>query len=153
MDNQPPKKTKLKRWLIILSLVLVGLPWGVGTYIDWKPRFGPSELGNVRNDTVRVSIIRLIASPENYEGKCVQVTGFLRIEFEGNALYLAETDYRHRIGKNGLWVDASDERLRELSNFSGHYVLIEGVFEPDDTGHMGAFSGAIRDVNRCRLVW
>ena len=35
-----------------------------------------------------VSLIRLIANPEKYHGKKIQVTGYINLEFEGDAIYL-----------------------------------------------------------------
>ena len=34
---------------------------------------------------VSVSVIQLIATPDRFDGKRVQVIGFLKFEFEGNA--------------------------------------------------------------------
>ena len=58
--------------------------------------------GQIRNDTIdetelkplqlldikeNISLIRLIATPEKYDGKRIQVIGYLHIEFEGTAIY------------------------------------------------------------------
>ncbi len=56
-----------------------------------------------------ISLIRLIATPERYDGKVIQVEGFLNLEFEGNAIYLHKEDYENSLCKNGFWVDFSDE--------------------------------------------
>jgi hypothetical protein len=40
-----------------------------------------------------------------FDGKLVRVIGFLRLEFEGNVLYLHREDYIHSILGNGVWVD------------------------------------------------
>ena len=49
-----------------------------------------------------VSLVQLIASPAEYDGNVVAVIGFLRLEFEGNELYLGRDDYRYAVTKNGL---------------------------------------------------
>jgi hypothetical protein len=49
-----------------------------------------------------VSLVRLMATPEKYDGKAVQVVGFLRLEFEGNGLYLHQEDYEHGITKRRM---------------------------------------------------
>src|SRR6185295_1411546 len=40
-----------------------------------------------------ISIVRLLGAPEQYDGKKVQITGFMNLEFEGNAIYLSKADY------------------------------------------------------------
>src|SRR5262245_12174969 len=84
---------------------------------------------------IDVSIIRLIAAPEAYANKVVRVIGYLNIEFECNAIYVHEQDFRHDISQNGLWVRAPGEMSKELAKLSGRYVLIEGVFDPTVKGH------------------
>ncbi len=44
----------------------------------------PFDLGIYEN----TSLIRLIATPEKYDGKTIQVIGYLHLEFEGDAIYL-----------------------------------------------------------------
>ena len=51
-----------------------------------------------------VSLIQLISTPKAFDGADVQVIGFLRLEFEGNALYLHKEDFEQRISKNSVWV-------------------------------------------------
>jgi hypothetical protein len=84
------------------------------------------------NSADHVSIVQLIANPERYDGKRVQFIGFLRIEFEGTAVYLHREDYEWGIGKNALWIniptgmsqhttgiwDYSAARLRMSSGFN-----------------------------------
>ena len=105
----------------------------------------------VAQDAVDVSLIQLIATPEKYHGKRVRLEGFLRLEFEGNAIYLHREDYEHRIAKNGLWVDATKEMYKDRKKMDLHYVLIEGVFNAKSHGHMGLFSGEIEKINRSML--
>jgi hypothetical protein len=101
---------------------------------------------------LRVSMIRLIANPERYHGKPVRVEGFLTVGFEDNAIYLSREDAGYLITKNGLWVTILDEDWERLGKdprkFKDSYVLIEGVFDKDSLGHLGAFSGSIREVWR-----
>ena len=56
-----------------------------------------------------VSLIQLIANPEKYDGKQVQVVGFLRLEFEGNALYLHEDDYTNNLYGNAVGIGVTKE--------------------------------------------
>ena len=52
-----------------------------------------------------VSLVKLIANPEKYNGKRIQVIGYLHLEFEGNAIYLHEEDFKRRISANSFWVE------------------------------------------------
>jgi hypothetical protein len=81
---------KTWRRLLAFSVIAVLLAGSAGSI--------SASLGN------SVSIVQLIATPEKYDGKVVQVMGFLRLEFEGNAIYLHEDDYTHAIYKNGLMI-------------------------------------------------
>jgi hypothetical protein len=62
------------------------------------------------------SLIELIANPTKFDGKRVRIIGFLRLEFEGNAIYLSKSDFEHGVTKNGLWVsiEASNKELRSV---------------------------------------
>ena len=99
-------------------------------------------------DPVPVSMIQLIASPRDFDGKRIIVMGVPRIEFEGNALYLHREDFDHGLTKNALWLSASGDQEAEWKALEGHYVLVEGTFSAKNTGHFGLFSGAIQNVTR-----
>jgi len=55
---------------------------------EYYPKGGPD------NGPEDVSLIQLIANPQAYDGKTVRITGFLHLEFEGNAIYLHNEDFR-----------------------------------------------------------
>jgi hypothetical protein len=99
-------------------------------------------------ENIDTSIIRLIVSPEKYQGQVVRLIGFLRLEFEGDAIYLHQDDYIHNITKNGLWVDRNDLVNNASKLINDRYVLIEGTFDAHLTGHFGMWSGGIVDVRR-----
>jgi hypothetical protein len=101
---------------------------------------------------VEVSLIQLISSPERYHGQAVRLSGFLHVEFEGTGIYLSREDANYLINRNGLWVsfDSGDWSAVGMTprQFNRKYVLIEGFFDKDNHGHMGAWSGAVRSVWR-----
>ncbi|MDP9076504.1 MAG: hypothetical protein M3O71_03695 [Bacteroidota bacterium] len=74
----------------------------------------------------------------------------MNLEFEGNGIYLNEEDYYQSISKNGLWVEMDKEstKLPGVRQCNRQYVLMEGTFDAVNQGHMGAFSGAIKDIKR-----
>jgi len=94
-----------------------------------------------------VSIVQLIANSEKYHGKKVIITGYLNLEFEGNGIYLHKDDYLNSVYKNGLWCNIN---IVKYEKFNKKYVVIEGVFNANNKGHMGLWSGSIEKITR---VW
>jgi hypothetical protein len=99
-----------------------------------------------------VTLVQLITTPERFDGKLVRVIGFLRLEFEGNVLYLHREDYEHSILGNGIWVDVTPEMAKQRKTLNMNYVLIEGVFSVTERGHLDAWSGSIKQIQRAE-VW
>jgi hypothetical protein len=95
-----------------------------------------------------VSMIQLIANPEKFDGKTVVLTGFMNLEFEGNALYLHRDDFVYGQMKNGLGLTLSEGLAKSVSRWTRHYVRVEGVFNAREAGHFGMYSGAIEQVTR-----
>lgn len=100
-----------------------------------------------------ISMIRLIATPEKYDGKQIQVIGYLNLEFEGTAIYLHKEDYSKGISDNGFWVNFSKEigERKNLNNYNKKYVIIAGTFDMNSRGHMGMFGGTIKNITRLDL--
>ena len=95
-----------------------------------------------------VSLIQLIARPAEFHGKLVRTIGFCHFEFEGNALYIHREDFERAITKNGVWLNVGSPFPDERRALSDSYVLVEAIFVATEKGHMGAFSGALKDVQR-----
>lgn len=105
--------------------------------------------GVISSEDFNVSIVRLIATPDRYHDRKVQVTGYMNLEFEGDAIYLHKEDYEKGLTKNGFWVTFSDKLDRkEIIKLNKGYVLIEGKFDKDQHGHMGLFGGEIYEITR-----
>lgn len=110
------------------------------------------------NQTLRVSLVQLLATPERYNGKTVQVTGYLHLQFEDTALYFSKEDAQY--GSNALWVGfANDVKLEtdgnpsrrkrlKLSSFDCRHVLVQGVFDSSVRGHLGSFPGGVTNISR-----
>src|ERR1035437_3918365 len=137
----------MKRFLTFL-LVSIFLCCGTVTAQQTNRGYfvpGPIEEARVPN----VSIVQLIADPQQYEGKRIHIIGYLRLEFEGDAIYLHREDFEQGIPENAIWINAPKaltNEQREAVNNS--YVLCTGVFTSKQRGHLGMFSGEISDVNR-----
>jgi len=100
----------------------------------------------------KVSIVRLIAVPDLYDKKTVQVKGFVNIDFEDCVIYLSKEDFEHELYKNGVWIDLSKDEFKKLSGFDEQYVRLEGIFDRTNNGHMGDYSGAITHVANITLL-
>lgn len=105
------------------------------------------------SDKFDISIIKLIATPEKYHGKQIQVIGYLNLKFEGDAIYLHKEDYSKGISNNGFWVNFSKETIekKNLNGYNKKYVIIVGTFDMNDRGHMGMFGGTIKNITRLDL--
>ena len=108
--------------------------------------------GTIDRGSVDVSLIQLIANPKEFDGKRVRVKGYLNLQFEGDVLYVNREAYRHEITSDGIWVhlgaDLQPLRRATLLDPQQGYALLEGIFDPSDTGHLNCCSGALRDVSR-----
>jgi len=100
-----------------------------------------------------VSLVKLIANPDKYDGKRIQVIGYLNLEFEGTAIYLHKEDYLKSIYENSIWVNFSDKLTRKINpkNWNKKYVLVIGTFSAKNTGHMGMFGGTLDNIVRLDL--
>jgi hypothetical protein len=105
--------------------------------------------GGIPGHEYSISIVRLIATPEKYHNKQIQVEGYLNLEFEGDAIYLHEEDYKKGLTRNGFWVSFSNKLDKKaIPKLNKGYVLIEGTFDMNSRGHMGLFGGEIRNITR-----
>lgn len=96
--------------------------------------------------TKPVSMIRLIANPEKFEGKKVLIVGYVVVGFESNAIYLSKEDFENGLVPNSLALPY-DEIVKE--KFSNKYCIIEGEYDSEFTGHLGAnVSGGIKNISR-----
>jgi hypothetical protein len=92
----------------------------------------------------------VIANPEKYDGKTISVVGFLRLEFEGNEIYLHQEDYTHAIYKNGLWVELTQELKNKAEELNMHYVLLSGTFDSGHKGNRSLASGSITNITQAK---
>lgn len=76
-------------------------------------------------EPLRVGMVALLAAPRRYEGKLIRTIGFLCIEFENDALYLHEEDYRYGETKNSLSLRLSEMQRKQFKKLSLKRVIIE----------------------------
>jgi hypothetical protein len=130
---------------------------GLGLFLWSGAAFGQMD-GYIKPDWhvdgfQNVSVVQLIANPQAYDNKPIQIIGFLRLEFEGDAIYLHREDYERGISQDGLWIDRPKDMTKEQINAANtKYVICAGTFHASGHGHMGMFSGEITGVSRLQ-VW
>jgi hypothetical protein len=102
-------------------------------------------------EPTNVTVVQLIANPEKFDGKLIRVIGFLRLEFEGDVLYLHREDYENAILGDGISVDVTPDMTKQSKTLNMNYVLLEGIFSLSNRGHMGMWSGSITKIQRAEL--
>ena len=103
-----------------------------------------------------VSLINLIATPEKYHNKEVSFSAYVTVEFEDMSICLTE----HTLSsKECLWLDikppqgttGQDVGRYKAIEVAWRYVnrqvvSVQGTFDKDNTGHLGGWSGAVKNV-------
>lgn len=130
---------------IVLAIVFVVF-FGIKSYNN-KGMSG-SDNQNAKN----VTMLQLITTPEKYDGELVRVIGVSSYGFEECSISLSKEDYKYSTG-NSIWIELGENKgfFEEFTQYDGEYVLVEGVFDKDDCGHLGAYCGSIKNINRYEL--
>ncbi len=98
--------------------------------------------------TKSVSMISVISDPEIYEGKKIQVEGYLVLQHEGDILYFDHNHAHWGMRSNALWLELSKEQLIEWDNHKENYVSITGIFHKSVGGHFNSHTIELRDITR-----
>jgi hypothetical protein len=98
-----------------------------------------------------VTMQQLLAEPQRFEGQRVRTTGFLRLEFEANALYPTRDDFNNAAMEHAVWLDLSNAQLRRLGKLNNGHVVVEGEFSVQYKGHGGKWLGVLRHVAGVRM--
>lgn len=112
-----------------------------------------NKLVSDRKQYKSVELTSLVSNPQMYNGKQVKVKGFLKLAFEGNIIYSRKQEYEQRIDSNSLWVDISRKQMDSTyRSYNKSNVIIDGVFDMTNKGHMGGFKGAITNITKIELI-
>jgi len=139
-------------WAVFVTLIV-----GCGPQLNLPPKsIAKSDDANILmfpNSDFPPSLVQLLTFPDRYHGKKVQIMGYLHVRFEGTAIYLSREDAEYGITRNGLWVSFDKASVPfeggiEPKQLDKKYVLLEGTFDKDDFGHLGAWKGALANVTR-----
>ena len=99
----------------------------------------------------RATLLQVLAHPEKFDGKRLQLIGYLHLQFEGNALYLHKEDYDHQIIGNMVWIEVQGDLHKREKELNDEYVMVIGTFDAKDLGHMSLCSGSLNKITSCSL--
>lgn len=105
------------------------------------PRVQPPEPGDV-------ALSPLVMQPARYHRTVMRVSGWCRIEFEGNALYTDQESWGRRNTKKAVWLNLGWPVNDDIRKLDGKYVVVEGLFDANLKGHEGGFAGTIVDIHQ-----
>lgn len=102
-------------------------------------------------NAIELPMVRLLANPEEFDGKAVTTCGVYEHEYEATAIYLNRESYEYGLAENAIFVFTthSDEAL--LEKMAGHYVCMTGVFEAESASRLFRASGHLRDIPPLRM--
>lgn len=82
------------------------------------------------------SMINLIATPDDYDGKRIETQGVARMEFEGTAIYTSPESAKHRVKVNGIYLALGDSEVSKSSreHLDGKWVFVVGVYHKPERG-------------------
>jgi hypothetical protein len=132
---------------VLLLLLCVGLIFSLTTRAD-------VETGNGSTWT---SLIRVLANPEKYDGKRIQLAGYFSKSFESVGLFLSKTDARVGNIQNAIWVNVPERSgpKDQIQQLKRGYVNITGTFhyQPQNGhGHMGVWPAELKEVTFLQKV-
>lgn len=92
-------------------------------------------------------MVALVAYPQRYNGRMIRTVGFVCIEFEGDAVYVHEEDFRHGLIKNSMALRLTKSQEKQFKPLSQMYAVIEGKVEANGL-ESGDWAGAIGNITR-----
>lgn len=111
---------------------------------------GSARLSHASSDSpapINAGMVALVADPQKYEGKFIRTIGFMCLEYEGDALYLHEEDYRYGIYKNAFALRLSQAQRKQFKSLSLKHVIIEGTLFANGPERWD-YAGAIGNITR-----
>jgi len=100
-------------------------------------------------DYEEVSLVSLLAVPERYARRKVQVRGFVTLEHEGTGLYMDEVAYQAGLRKSAVWLDRPRWLTAKATRrVDRRYVRVAGTFVASEHGAYGSYSGALTNLRR-----
>lgn len=143
----------------IIVLILAPLLWL--SACSRQPEAQPVRAASQRSPPIRftdtagasvgyVSYYKLLAKPEDYDGKPVQVMGVLSISNQDNvaSLYPNTESFRYQVKMDELSLELTNEQWKRFATLDGRFVSIEGTFARITKMDEYAAAGRIAPVKR-----
>jgi len=115
--------------------------------LHFAPSAYPQETRSRSDDrrVHRVSLIRVIANPREYDGKDVRVAGYLGGSGSDDApgVFVSESDGRNGILSNAVDLNVSGSTIRGMY---GKYVIVSGVYHAPPGGDVNGYIDHILEV-------
>jgi len=134
----------------------------VGTACWFLVGLTSAQIAECARESCSIRIVDVVRNPQAYQGKRIRVQGVLDLRFEGHSIREGETRLAlnlfrpivHDVSKAAVarmeaQVDEDWRRIEtwRRSGLQGEWVEVIGIFDPNETGHMGMIkSGGLRDV-------
>jgi hypothetical protein len=87
----------------------------------------------------KTSVQQVLSRPGAYDGKTIEVRGFLVQEFENSALY-PDSNWHH---EKGIWIIPTGQVVQLRTKLKNYYILLTGTFNANAHGHLGQFKGTL----------
>lgn len=92
----------------------------------------------------------MLDSGLKYESKCIEIEGYLSLNFEDVAIYKSNKERKNLQSKDAYWLNFSDSLITcmesKVTALNKQKVIIKGVFTNKRKGHLNAYSGEIDNV-------
>jgi len=125
----------------VKPMLTIALMTGILFVSYAQPQETPSSSDNHRLH--RVSLIRVIANPSEYDGEHIRVIGYLAVAGLDNApgVFVSESDGRNGILMNAVSLSVSQNTSRGMY---GKYVIVSGLYHAPPPH--GDFNGYIDNI-------
>jgi hypothetical protein len=134
-----------RRWFLgLIALPLLFLP------VEANSPHQQKRKGSNDSEPIDVGMVALLASPQKYDGKLIRTIGFMCIEFENDALYLHEEDYRYGENKNSFSLRLSESQRKQFKELSLNRVVIEAKVYANGL-EATDWAGALGNIKRLEL--
>ena len=139
MLSKPRKRQRMIKYIIYIFSFFFTI-----NSFSQTEKFNAEHSEILKDSITEVSIIQLISNPEKYEGKTVQIEGFISLEYEGMAIYLTKDDYEYFNRKNGICLLLSKEDAISLKKeCHKKFVTVTGKFQTKLYGKSSAWNGLL----------
>jgi len=103
------------------------------TFFTLRPAglFGQPASGGTGGPAFAVSLVRVIANPQDFDGKRIRLTGYLGANGvdQSMGLYLSGIDRRNAVFANSIDVHVDPSRVKDLLD---GYVILSAIFHASD---------------------